>query len=75
MLYTGFRGHRQNESGEDRFLLPLLAGVALTAPLWYRPCCRPYYRPYGYPYYPTPVPYYSSYNNSNYYYGRPPYYY
>ncbi len=66
-----YSGYREIESNGQRFILPLLAGVALTFPLWHRPC-RPY--PYGYypsPYYPTQ--YYNNNYSNNYYYGRLPY--
>ncbi|NLC94448.1 MAG: hypothetical protein GX676_02015 [Bacilli bacterium] len=69
----------------DSRFLPFLAGIAITAPLWFRRCCPPFFgypfpTPFPYPY-PLPTPYSSPYTFNtysavvgspySYYYGRP----
>lgn len=59
-----YRNEFRNNFDQDErgFALPLLAGLAITAPFWaggfgYRRCCPPYYpAPYPAPY-PLPTPY------------------
>jgi hypothetical protein len=60
-----------DEQDEDRFIgLPLLAGLAITAPFWAgRRCCYryPYYYPVPTPYpYPYPQPYPYGFSGPNY---------
>lgn len=57
---------RYRGDGDRHFALPLLFGLALTAPFWGRRCCPPRFYPYPvprpfpylYPYYPSPYFFY-----------------